>query len=271
MEVSRSGYYEWLCKPESGRAKEDRELSKMINEVFVEGRATYGSRRIRHKLTGRKITISRRRVIKLLKESDLAVQTKRKFKATTDSNHNQSIAPNLLDRKFDVHLANHYWVGDITYVPTEEGWLYLATVIDLYSRKVIGWSMDSRMKADLVNNALLMAIWQRKPQSGLVWHTDRGSQYASDSHRSILTQHGITQSMSRRGDCWDNAVAESFFHSVKTELTHHHKFKTREEARHVIFEYIEVFYNRVRIHSANGYLSPVEYESLLPKMLQKVA
>ena len=177
----------------------------------------------------------------------------------------------MLDRKFDVHLANHYWVGDITYVPTEEGWLYLATVIDLYSRKVIGWSMDSRMKADLVNNALLMAIWQRKPQSGLVWHTDRGSQYASDSHRSILTQHGITQSMSRRGDCWDNAVAESFFHSVKTELTHHHKFKTREEARHVIFEYIEVFYNRVRIHSANGYLSPVEYESLLPKMLQKVA
>ena len=242
----------------------------MINEVFVEGRGTYGSRRIRQRLIQKKITmISRQRVIKLMKESCLEVKTKRKFKATTDSNHNQPIAPNLLDRKFDVHLPNSYWVGDITYVPTEEGWLYLATVIDLYSRKVIGWSMDSRMKADLVNNALLMAIWQRKPRDGLVWHTDRGSQYASESHRSILKQHHITQSMSRKGDCWDNAVAESFFHSLKTESIHHHKFKTREEARHVIFEYIEVFYNRVRIHSTNDYLSPVDYESLPTKILQK--
>ena len=270
MDVSRSGYYEWLYRPESARAKEDKELSKMINEVFVEGRATYGSRRIRQRLIQKKITlISRQRVIKLMKESGLEVKTKRKFKATTNSKHNQPIAPNLLDRKFDVHQPNSYWVGDITYVPTEEGWLYLATVIDLYSRKVIGWSMDSRMKADLVNDALLMAIWQRKPQRDLVWHTDRGSQYASDSHRSILKQHHITQSMSRKGDCWDNAVAESFFSSLKTELTNHHKFKTREEARHVIFEYIEVFYNRVRIHSTNEYLSPVDYESLPPKILQK--
>jgi len=269
MDVSRSGYYEWLCKPDSARVKEDRELSKMINEVFVEGRATYGSRRIRQKLIQKKIIISRQRVVKLMKESELAVKTKRKFKATTDSKHNQPIAPNLLDRKFDVHQPNCYWVGDITYIPTDEGWLYLATVIDLYSRKVIGWSMDSRMKADLVNNALLMAIWQRKPEDGLVWHTDRGSQYASDSHRSILTQHHIKQSMSRKGNCWDNAVAESFFHSIKTESIHHHRFKTREEARHVIFEYIEVFYNRVRIHSTNNYLSPVDYESLPLKILQK--
>lgn len=269
MNLSRSSYYEWIGRPESDKAKKDKEMAVMVTEVFAEGRATYGARRIRQKLLQKKVTISRRKVSKLMKESDLEVKTKRKFKATTDSNHNNPIAPNLLDRKFDVHQPNSYWVGDITYVPTEEGWLYLATVIDLYSRKVIGWSMDSRMKADLVNNALLMAIWQRKPKADLVWHTDRGSQYASSSHKSILKQHHITQSMSRKGDCWDNAVAESFFHSLKTELTNNHKFKTRQEARHVIFEYIEVFYNRIRIHSANDYLSPADYESLPPKMLRE--
>ena len=270
MNLSRSSYYAWLRNTkESLRSQEDRELTEVIKQVFIEGRGTYGSRRIRQKMVQKKIIISRRRVIKLMKESDLLVKTKRKFKATTDSNHNQPIAPNLLDRRFDVHQPNRYWVGDITYIPTEEGWLYLATVIDLYSRKVIGWSMDSRIKADLVNNALLMAIWQRKPREGLIWHTDRGSQYASDSHRAIIKQHRITQSMSRKGNCWDNAVAESFFHSIKIELTHQHKFKTREEARHVIFEYIEVFYNRIRIHSANDYMSPSDYESPPPKILQK--
>lgn len=269
MDISRSSYYEHLHKPQSARTMKNQEMSAMVSEVFKEGRATYGARRIRQKLIQKKVTISRRKVSKLMKESNLEVKTKRKFKATTDSNHNQSVAPNLLDRKFDVLEPNRYWVGDITYVPTEEGWLYLATVIDLYSRKVIGWSMDSRMKAELVNNALLMAIWQRKPTADIVWHTDRGSQYASDSHRAIIKQHHIKQSMSRKGDCWDNAVAESFFGSIKTEAIHHHKFKTREEAKHVIFEYIEVFYNRIRIHSANDYLSPVDYESLLPKMLQE--
>ena len=269
MGLSRSSYYEHLHKPESERVKEDKEMSAMVGEIFHEGRATYGARRIRQKLIQKKVTISRRKVGKLMKESGLEVKTKRKFKATTDSNHNQSIAPNLLDRKFDMQQPDCYWVGDITYVSTEEGWLYLATVIDLYSRKVIGWSMNSTMKAELVNNALLMAIWQRKPKVNLVWHTDRGSQYASSSHRKILKQHHIKQSMSRKGDCWDNAVAESFFGSIKTELIHHHKFKTREEARNVIFEYIEVFYNRIRIHSANNYLSPVDYESLPHNMLQE--
>ena len=270
MGLSRSSYYEHLHKPESAKVKKDKEMSAMVGEIFKEGRATYGARRIRQKLVQKEITVSRRKVGRLMKESDLEVKTKRKFKATTDSNHSQLVAPNLLDRKFDVHLPDNYWVGDITYVSTEEGWLYLATVIDLYSRKVIGWSMNSRMKAELVNNALLMAIWQRKPKADhLIWHTDRGSQYASDSHRAILKQHHIKQSMSRKGDCWDNAVAESFFGSIKTESIHHHKFKTREEARNVIFEYIEVFYNRVRIHSANNYLSPADYESLPIKMLQE--
>jgi transposase InsO family protein len=195
-----------------------------------------------------------------MKEANLICKTGRKFKATTDSKHNKPIAPNLLAREFNVRAPNRYYVGDITYVATEEGWLYLATVIDLYSRKVVGWSMSNRMKAELVNNALLMAIWQRKPAKGLIWHTDQGSQYASDSHRQIIKEHHIVQSMSRKGDCWDNAVAESFFHTLKTELIHQCKFKTREEAKHVIFEYIEVFYNRIRIHSANNYLSPAEYE-----------
>lgn len=269
MNLSRSSYYEWLQNPECSRIEEDKEITKMIKQIFEEGRGTYGARRIKKKLAQKKIAVSRSRITRLMKEASLECKTKRKFKATTDSNHNQPIAPNLLAREFNVLLPNQYWVGDITYIPTEEGWLYLATVIDLYSRKVVGWSMSNNMKAELVNNALLMALWQRKPPEGLVWHTDRGSQYASAGHREILKQHNIIQSMSRKGDCWDNAVAESFFHTLKTELTHQHKFKTREEAKHVIFEYIEVFYNRIRIHSANDYLSPVEYEALQYQLLQK--
>ena len=262
MKVSRSSYYEWLGKPECNkRQRQDKRLLEMISTIFTESRSTYGSRRIKKKLSNQEITASRRRIIRLMQESSLVCKTKRKFKATTDSKHNKPIAPNLLERKFNVLQPNHYWVGDITYVPTEEGWLYLATVIDLYSRAVVGWSMSSNMKADLVNDALLMAIWKRKPPKGLVWHTDRGSQYASDSHRKIIKDHHIIQSMSRKGNCWDNAVAESFFHSFKTELTHQCKFKTREEARLAIFEYIEVFYNRIRIHSANNYLAPMEYEA----------
>lgn len=201
-----------------------------------------------------------------MKEENLFCKLIRRIKATTDSNHNKPIADNLLQRQFKVMAPNRYWVGDISYIPTQEGWLYLATVIDLYSRKVVGWSMSDRLKAELVNNALLMAIWQRKPLKGLIWHTDQGSQYASHSHREILKQHQLIQSMSRKGNCWDNAVAESFFHTLKTELTHHHNFQTRQEARNAIFEYIEVFYNRIRIHSTTNYYSPTQFESL-----QKIA
>ena len=190
----------------------------------------------------------------------LYCKTKRQFKVTTDSKHSNPISPNLLERQFAVQNPDKYWVGDITYIPTKNGWLYLATVIDLYSRQVIGWSMADNMKAKLVNDALTMALFQRKPQKGLIWHSDRGSQYASDSHRTILNDHGIIQSMSRKGDCWDNAVAESFFHTLKTELTNHRHFINQQEAKNVIFEYIEVFYNRIRIHSANNYLAPVEFE-----------
>jgi len=272
LNVCRSGYYEWTHNSGSKRAEDDKKLITMIRTICKEGRNTYGTRRIKTILQRQGIVISRRRTARLMKEANLVCKTKRKFRATTDSNHKLPVAPNLLARHFKVDAPNCCWVGDITYVPTEEGWLYLATVIDLYSRKVVGWSMSNRMQAELVNKALLMAIWQRKPLKGLIWHTDRGSQYASGSHVGIIKQHHIIQSMSHKGDCWDNAVAESFFHTLKTELTHQCKFKSREEAKNVIFEYIEVFYNRVRIHSANDYLSPAEFEALTEtKVLQKTA
>ena len=260
MSVSRSGYYEWLGRPESSRDKENRKLTAMIKEIFIQNRNVYGTRRIAKILEENDVFISRRRIGKLMMSAGLSCKTKRKFKITTNSKHNKPISPNLLNRQFNVTQPDTYWVGDITYIPTQTGWLYLATVIDLYSRQVVGWSMADNMKSKLVNDALTMALFQRKPKKGLIWHTDRGSQYASESHRSIIKDHKITQSMSKKGDCWDNAVAESFFHTLKTELTNHYKFKNQQEAKNVIFEYIEVFYNRIRIHSANNYLAPVEFE-----------
>ena len=235
-------------------------LSDRITTIFNQSRQTYGTRRIRHTLFNMGIFVSRRRIGRIMALNSLACKAKKKFRVTTDSKHKLPISANLLNRRFDVAKPDQCYVGDITYIHTESGWLYLAVVIDLYSRQVIGWSMDNNMQAKLVDDALLMAIWKRKPCRGLLWHTDRGSQYASDSHRKILKTHGIKQSMSRKGNCWDNAVSESFFHTLKTELVHHVKFKNQIEAKQIIFEYIEVFYNRVRMHSANNYLSPVEYE-----------
>jgi transposase InsO family protein len=182
---------------------------------------------------------------------------------TTDSNHNLPIANNILNRDFYSGTPDTKYVGDITYIPTNEGWLYLATVIDLYSRKIVGWSMADNMKVSLVNDALNMALQIRKPDKGLIWHTDRGSQYASYSHRDLLNNHGIIHSMSRKGNCWDNAVAESFFHTLKTELVYHEIYETRAQANQSIFEYIEVFYNIQRMHSSNNNLSPVEYEEFM--------
>ncbi len=262
MGLARSSYYEWLNRPDLARIKDDKKLTEMIDPIFKEGRGNYGATRIKEKLAQKNITVSNRRIRRLMQENEMICKTKRKFKATTNSKHSNPVAPNLLNQKFCVSKPNACWVGDITYIPTDEGWLYLATVLDLYSRKVIGWSMAGHMKADLVNNALLMAIWQRKPGRGLIWHTDRGSQYASTSHRDIIKEHNITQSMRGKGNCYDNAVAESFFRTLKTELTYHSKYKTRQEARAEIFEYIEVFYNRIRIHSTNNYLSPVDYEAI---------
>jgi transposase InsO family protein len=261
LNSSRSCFYAWLKRPKTQREKQNEVLTDQLKILFKDGRGNYGTRRLKRKLANRGHTISRRRIGRLMTRAGLICKTKRKFKVTTDSKHHQPLSPNLLERQFNVEKPDQTFVGDITYIETQEGWLYLAVVIDLYSRQVVGWSMDKRMKAKLVNDALLMAIWKRKPAQGLIWHTDRGSQYASDSHRAILKQHRIEQSMSRKGNCWDNAVSESFFHTLKTELVHHCNFKTREEAKHEIFEYIEVFYNRIRLHSANDYLSPVDYEN----------
>lgn len=195
-----------------------------------------------------------------MRDAKLACKTQRRFKATTNSKHHLPVADNHLNRQFAVQRPNQVYAGDITYIHTQEGWLYLAVAIDLFSRQIVGWSMAEHMRTRLVNDALLMAIWKRKPAKGLLWHTDRGSQYASESHRALLKQYGIRQSMSRKGNCWDNAVSESFFHTLKTELIHHQTFRNRDDARQAVFEYIEVFYNRERLHSANGYRSPVDYE-----------
>jgi transposase InsO family protein len=260
MSVSRSAYYAWLECPQTAIEKDDAELIEDIKTLFQKSRKTYGTRRLKKALIGMNRHVSRCRIGRLMGTAGLACKSKRKFTATTNSKHNLPIAPNHLDRQFTVTQPNQTYVGDITYIHTLEGWLYLAVVIDLYSRQVVGWSMAEHMRTKLVNDALLMAVWQRKPGKGLLWHTDRGSQYASDSHRALLQEHGITQSMSRKGNCWDNAVSESFFHTLKTELVHHQLYQTRAEAKQDIFEYIEVFYNRERLHSSNNYLSPIDYE-----------
>jgi transposase InsO family protein len=205
-----------------------------------------------------------------MREEDLKVQTKRKFKATTDSNHDKPIAPNLLEREFTVSTPDTAYVSHITYIPTREGWLYLAVIIDLFSRKVVGWSMSSRMKAHLVCDALQMAIWQRRPQSGLIIHSDRGSQYASKEHRRLLQTHGFVGSMSRKGNCLDNAVAESFFGSLKQERVQWRNYQTRYEAQQDVLQYITMFYNSHRLHSYLGYKSPNQYEAETANM-KKVA
>ncbi len=208
IKVSRSCYYEWLDSPKTEREKENELLIEIIKTLFRNGHSTYGTRRIKRKLREQGKIVSRRRIGRLMKQAGLACKTKKKFRVTTDSKQNKAITPNLLKREFTVSKPDRYYVGDITYISTREGWLFLAVIIDLFSRKVVGWSMNKRMKASLVNDALLMALWKRKPEGGLVWHTDRGSQYASDSHRAILKDHQVVQSMSRKGNCWDNAVSE---------------------------------------------------------------
>jgi putative transposase len=267
LKVDRSSYYHWIaagCVVE----KIDEHLNQLIKEAFTNSRETYGTRRIRESLKQQYgLLVSLKRISSIMKSLGLVVKMKRKFRViTTDSNHNFPIAPNRLNRDFHTSFINNVYVGDITYIKTGEGWLFLATVIDLYSRKIVGWAMDQTMTVDLVNDALQMAIRRRNPEKGLIWHTDRGSQYASYQHKNLLEQHGIVQSMSRKGDCWDNAVSESFFHSLKTELIYHENFQTRAEAHMKIFEYIEIWYNRERLHSTNNYLSPADFEE---QMLQK--
>ena len=259
--VSRSGYYSWRNRPQSRRAKENERLLVRIEAAHKKSKKTYGSPRIHRQLVKDGVACSRGRVARLMRDAGIRAKQKRKFVVTTDSKHGLPVAENLLDRQFDVDTLNTVWTADITYIPTDEGWLYLSAVMDLCSRGIAGWSMDERMKTDLALDALTMAYERRNPGIGLLHHSDRGSQYASEDYQNLLKTYGMQVSMSRKGDCWDNAPMESFFHTLKTELTHHKKYQTREEARRDIFEYIEVFYNRQRLHSSLGYKSPAEFES----------
>jgi len=271
LKVDRSSYYHWK-KAGCVIKKEDTQLNNLIEAIFIQGRRNYGTRRIQDKLKELYgLLLSRKRISGIMKDLNLKVKMKRRYKNTTDSNHNLPIAPNILNRDFYASAPDTKYVGDITYIHTGEGWLYLATVIDLYSRKIVGWSMDDTMKVSLVNDALSMAISHRKPPKGLLWHTDRGSQYASYSHKDLLQKHSIVQSMSRKGNCWDNAVAESFFKTLKSDLVYQTYFYTKKQAKREIFEYIEFYYNRIRSHSYLDNLSPWRFEEINDVLQNEIA
>jgi|SRR5947209_1765648 len=260
LEVSTAGYYAWRQRPKSPSQQRRDSLVVDIRTIHTEVKGRYGSPRIHAELAARGQPCCVNTVAKLMHDNDIQAKTARKFRHTTDSNHDLPVADNVLDRQFDPASPNESWVADITYIATREGWLYLAAVEDLYSRMVVGWSMAEHMESRLVVDALEMAVQRRLPGEELLAHSDRGSQYASEHYQLLLAKHGIECSMSRRGDCWDNAPMESFFASLKKELVHDADFATRVEARAAIFEYIEMFYNVQRRHSSLGYLSPLEYE-----------
>jgi len=262
LEVSRAGYYAWLGRPESPRQTRRQVLAAKIAVAHQENRCVYGSPRICRVLKSAGEQACENTVAKVMRELGLQARRKRKFvPQTTDSRHGHPVARNVLDRQFTAEKPNAKWVVDITYIPTDEGWLYLAGVMDLCSRKIVGWSMRDHMQWQLVGDALEMALTQRHPPQGLLHHSDRGVQYACDDYRKLLTDAGMDLSMSHKGDCWDNAVMESFWSTLKTEEVYHRHYATRDEARASIFEYIEVFYNRKRLHSALGYQSPEVFEA----------
>ena len=264
LDVSVSGYYAWLKRPQSRRVVRRRELAAKIKVVFENNRSVYGSPRVYNELKAQDEAVCQNTVARVMREHQIRPKTRPRFiPRTTDSNHQQPVAPNRLDRQFKAELPNQKWVVDITYIPTDQGWLYLAGVMDLCSRMIVGWSMAEHMKTDLVHDALTMAIARRGPHPGLLHHSDRGVQYASDAYQHLLELHGMESSMSAKGDCWDNACAESFWATLKKELVHHQRYATRDEARQSIFEYIEVFYNRQRLHSSLGYKSPEAFEASL--------
>ena len=260
LQVSRGGYYAWRTRPESARSRSDRKLLVDIRAAHKASRRTYGSPRMQRELLAQGHSVGRHRVARLMRLDGLRGRRRRRFRTTTQSNHAHPVAANQLERQFAVEAPNQAWVTDITYVWTLQGWLYLCVILDLYSRRVVGWAMGGRINQALTLRALKMALAGRAPKPGLVHHSDRGSQYAAKIYRRLLKARGIECSMSRKGDCWDNAVAESFFATLKVELVYETLFITRAQARLQIFEYIEVFYNRVRRHSYLGYVSPVDYE-----------
>lgn len=261
LEVSRAGYYAWLGRPESPRAVHQAEILERIGRVHRASRETYGSPRVYRALKAQGVACCENTVAKLMRRQAVRAATARRFVVrTTDSRHPHALAENLLDRQFGCGELDRVWVGDITYIATGQGWLYLAAVLDLGSRRVVGWATADHLRSELVERALSNALEQRQPREPILHHTDRGVQYACDDYQELVQSHGLKVSMSRTGNCWDNAAMESFFGTLKQELVHRTTYATREEARASLFEYIEVFYNRQRLHSTLGYLSPVQYE-----------
>lgn len=260
LSVSRGGFYAWRRRPESPRRRQDRRLLVYIQAIHRLRRRVYGSPRVHAELRGLGWGCGRRRVARLMRQHGVRARVKRRFRVTTRSRHSHPVAANLLQRRFTAKRPDEIWAADITYIWTREGWLYLAVVMDVFSRRIVGWSLKQRLTAPLALEALQMALSCRRPPRDLVHHSDRGSQYASGEYRRLLQRHGIHASMSRAGDCWDNAIVESLFGRFKSELIHLADFETRAQARQEIFEYIEAFYNSQRRHSSLGYLSPAEYE-----------
>ena len=261
LQVSRTGLYAWRARLRpSATACKDARLLPEIRAIHRASRETYGSPRVHAALRRRGIRISRKRAARLMRAAGMRGRLRRRFRKTTDSNHALPIAPNLLDRNFSVESADCVWASDITFIPLASGWSYLAVVIDLHSRLVVGWAVANHLRTELIEDALLTALGARKPEPGCLHHSDRGCQYASSSYRRLCTTHGMKASMSRRGNCYDNAVVESFFGTLKQELVHHARWATLEEARAALHDYIEVFYNRQRLHSALGYRTPAEVD-----------
>jgi transposase InsO family protein len=260
LDVSRSGYYAWLKRPESLRKKENRKLAIQIKVIHGKKRKIYGSPRIHKELNEKGFKCSRNRVARIMKQEGIRAIVPRKYKATTDSKHSLPVAPNLLKQDFDIKEPNKVWLADITYISTLEGWLYLAAIMDLGCRRIKGWAMSDRLTKGLAMDALKMAICNHPKTAGITHHSDRGSQYASNDYQKLLKDNGLICSMSRKGNCWDNAPMESFFHTLKTEWVYGFKYNTRREAKASLFDYIEIFYNRQRRHSALQYMNPCQYE-----------
>jgi len=262
LNVSSSGYYAWRKRPVSAREVANQQLLEKIEVVHTESHETYGSPRVYHELKAQGVACSENRVARLMRLHHIRAKQTKRYKVTTRRNKAHPVAPNLLKRNFVAHRPDHIWLADITYIPTLEGWLYLATILDLYTRRIVGWAMSDRMTSDLTISALEMAISQRQPDPGLIHHSDQGSQYTDGTYQALLKDHGIRASMNGVGSWYDNAPMESFFGTLKSELVHHCAYHTRDEAKADLFFYIEAFYNRRRLHSALDYLSPEAYEQL---------
>ena len=272
LQVSPSGYHKWLKNKVSFRVKENQRILDLIKFHHNKSKATYGLPRIYAAIRREGLFVNKKRIARLMRVNNIKAKTKRRFRVTTVQNSKAQASENLLKQNFTASSENKIWTGDITYLWTNEGWVYLAVVMDVYSRKIVGWSIDSSLSAELVIMSLMMALVHRNPERGIIFHSDRGSQYTSSSFRELLKSYGIFQSNSSTGNCYDNAITESFLKKKKTELTYWEKYQTREEAKSSIFEYIEINYNRKRLHSSLGYLAPVEFEEKNRKeLIEKVA